>query len=608
MGTVKFGNDHVAKILGYGDYQIGNVTISRVYYMEGLRHNLFSVGKLCDSNLKVAFRQHTCFIRNLEGVNLLTGSRGNNLYTLSLRDMMASSPICLLLKALKTKSWLWHRRLSHLNFSAINHLAKHDLVRGLPKLKFEKDHLCSACAMGNTFVNKQKQEENPNKPKSNNILVIVDDYSRFKWVKCLRSKDEVLDFIIKFLKMIQVRLKAHVRRIKTDNGTEFVNQTLCEYYEKVGISHETSVPRSPQQNGVVERCNRTLIEVARIMLIYAKALLFLWAEAVATVCYTQNRSIIRLNHGKTPYEFLHDKLPDLSFFHVFGALCYPTNDSENLDFDELTTMASEHSSSEPALHEMTHTIISLGLMPNPPSSISFVPPLRTDWDPLFQPLFDELINPPPSVDLLAPEVIAPIAKVVAPEPAVSTGPPSSTTIDQDVPSPNTPLVSPFPHSDNDSDDEEVLNELSEYENAGTLRRERIINSFDGDDLAFECIGEFIMSDMAEVLMGRPFRKTTKLKYDVAKGLVSFTKIFDTYTYKMLRTIPRLKNFNLSKVPPLLELSQNDFMNGFRHPYEKYKFMYKNCLNLGPEYQVNESMKEWLIRGYVIFDEKKLGSS
>ncbi|GJX59821.1 hypothetical protein Tco_0291211 [Tanacetum coccineum] len=106
LGTVKFGNDHVAKILGYGDYQIGNVTISRVYYVEGLGHNLFSVGQFCDSNLEVAFRQHTCFIRNLEGVDLLTGSRGNNLYTLSLGDMMASSPICLLSKASKTKSWL----------------------------------------------------------------------------------------------------------------------------------------------------------------------------------------------------------------------------------------------------------------------------------------------------------------------------------------------------------------------------------------------------------------------------------------------------------------------------------------------------------------------
>ncbi|GKB14360.1 retrovirus-related pol polyprotein from transposon TNT 1-94 [Tanacetum coccineum] len=147
----------------------------------------------------VAFRQHTCFIRNLEGVDLLTGSQGNNMYTLSLRYIMASSHVCLLSKASKTKSWLWHRRLSHLNFGGINHLAKHGLVRGLPKLKFEKDHLCSACAMG-------KRKKKPHKPKSEDtnqeklyllhmdlcgpmrvasingkkyILVIVDDYSRF---------------------------------------------------------------------------------------------------------------------------------------------------------------------------------------------------------------------------------------------------------------------------------------------------------------------------------------------------------------------------------------------------------------------------------------------
>nr|GFB85145.1 integrase, catalytic region, zinc finger, CCHC-type, peptidase aspartic, catalytic [Tanacetum cinerariifolium] len=121
-----------------------------------------------------------------------------------------------------------------------------------------------------------------------------------------------------------------VCRIRTDNGTEFINQTLRDYYEEVGVSYETSVACSPQQNGVVERRNRTLIEAARTMLIYAQAPLFLWAEAVATACFTQNRSIIRLRHGKTPYELLHSKLPDLSFFHVSGALCYPTNDSENL--------------------------------------------------------------------------------------------------------------------------------------------------------------------------------------------------------------------------------------------------------------------------------------
>nr|GEU92951.1 retrovirus-related Pol polyprotein from transposon TNT 1-94 [Tanacetum cinerariifolium] len=380
LGTVKFGNDHVAKIMGYGDYKIGNVTIPRVYFVEGLGHNLFSVGQFCNSDLEVAFRQHTCYIHNLEGIDRLTGSRGNYLYTLSLGDMMASSHICLLSKASKTKSWLWHRRLSHLNFGTINHLARQGLVQGLPKLKFKKDHLCSACAMG-------KSKKKSHKPKSkdtnqeklyllhmdlygpmrvesvnrkNYILIIIDDYSRFTWVKCLRSKDEALDFIIKFLKMIQVRLKVPVCRIRTYNGTEFLNQTLREYYEQVGISHETSVARSTQQNGVVERRNHTLIEAARTMLIYAQASLFLWAEAVATACYTQNRSIIRLRHGKTPYELLHNKLPDLSFLHAFGTLCYPTND--------------------------------------------------------------------------APEVIAPIDEVVASELAESTDSPSSTAVDQDTPS------------------------------------------------------------------------------------------------------------------------------------------------------------------------------
>ncbi|GKF16287.1 retrovirus-related pol polyprotein from transposon TNT 1-94, partial [Tanacetum coccineum] len=152
-------NDHVAKIMRYGDYHIGNVAISRVYYVEGLGHNLFFVRQLCDSNLEVAFRQHTCYIRNIEVDDLLIGSRCNNLYTLSIGDMMASSPICLLSKASKTKSWVWHRRLSHLNFGAINHLARHGLVRGLSKLIFEKDHMCSAYAMG-------KSKKKPHKPKS----------------------------------------------------------------------------------------------------------------------------------------------------------------------------------------------------------------------------------------------------------------------------------------------------------------------------------------------------------------------------------------------------------------------------------------------------------
>ncbi|GJX72981.1 retrovirus-related pol polyprotein from transposon TNT 1-94 [Tanacetum coccineum] len=266
-------------------------------------------------------------------------------------------------------------------------LARHGLVRGLPKLKFEKDHLCSACAMG-------KSKKKPHKPKSEDtnqeklyllhmdlcgsmrvasvngkkyILVIVDNYTRFIWVKFLR--------------------------IRTNNETEFVNQTLREYYEKIDISHETSVARSPQQNGVIERRNRTLIEAARTMLIYAKALLFLWTEAVATACYTQNHSIIHLRHDKTPYELLHDKPPDLSFSMY-----------------------------------LVHFVIRQTIA-------------RT-WDILFQPMFDELLTPSPSVDLPAPEVIAPIDEVVAPVPAVSTGSPSSTIVDQDAPSPSNSQTTP----------------------------------------------------------------------------------------------------------------------------------------------------------------------
>ncbi|GJX46611.1 retrovirus-related pol polyprotein from transposon TNT 1-94 [Tanacetum coccineum] len=276
------------------------------------------------------------------------------------------------------------------------------------------------------------------------ILVIVDDYSRFTWVKCLRSKDEALNFIIKFLKMIQVRLKVPVRRIRTDNGTEFVNQTLREYYEKVDISHETSVARSPQQNGVVERRNRTLIEAARTMLIYAKAPLFLWAEAVATACYTQNSSpeyhtLRYTNLGKLQPKadigIFIGYAPTKKAFRIYNRRTRRIIKTIHVDFDELTAMASEHSSLELALHEMT-----------PATSIF-----------LFQPLFDELLNPLSSVDRLTPEVIALIAEVVAPEPAASTDLPSSTTIDQDAPSPSNSQTTPETQSPVISNDIEEEN-------------------------------------------------------------------------------------------------------------------------------------------------------
>ncbi|GJU81781.1 retrovirus-related pol polyprotein from transposon TNT 1-94 [Tanacetum coccineum] len=228
--------------------------------------------------------------------------------------MLKTSLIYLLSKASKTKSWLWHRRLSHLNFSTHNKLAKDGLTQGIPKFKFQKDHLYSACALGkNKKSSHQPKAGDTNQEKlyhlhmdlcslmrvesingKRYILVIVDDYSRFTWVKFFRSKDEALDAIIKCIKNIQVHLNAIVRNVRTDNGTKFVNQTLREFYENVGIMHQTSVARTPQQNDIVERRNRTLMEATRTMLIFLKALLFLWAEAINTACYTQNRSLIRL--------------------------------------------------------------------------------------------------------------------------------------------------------------------------------------------------------------------------------------------------------------------------------------------------------------------------
>nr|GEW42263.1 putative reverse transcriptase domain-containing protein [Tanacetum cinerariifolium] len=145
IGTVRFGNDHFGAIMCYGDYVIGDNVISRVYYVEGLGHNLFSIGQFYDFDLEVAFRKHSSYVRDTDGLELIKGSRGSNLYTISFKDMMKSSPIFLLSKASKNKSWLWHRHLKHLNFGTINDLARKDLVRGLPRLKFEKDHFCSAC-------------------------------------------------------------------------------------------------------------------------------------------------------------------------------------------------------------------------------------------------------------------------------------------------------------------------------------------------------------------------------------------------------------------------------------------------------------------------------
>nr|GEW28461.1 hypothetical protein [Tanacetum cinerariifolium] len=229
LGTIRFRNDHIAAILGYGDLKWG----------------------ILQSPWK-----NTCFIKDLDGVDLLKGNRSTNLYTINLYDMASASPLCLMARATPTKSWLWHQQLSHLNFDTINDLAKNDLISGLPKFRYAKEHLFPFCEQG-----KSKRASHPPKPVSN-------------------SKQR--------LHLLYMDLCGPMR-VTSINGkrNEFENQVLKKYFDSVGITHETSAAKTPQQNRVVERKNRTLVEAVKTMLIFSHAPLFLWAEAIATAVYNR---------------------------------------------------------------------------------------------------------------------------------------------------------------------------------------------------------------------------------------------------------------------------------------------------------------------------------
>ncbi|GJV72650.1 retrovirus-related pol polyprotein from transposon TNT 1-94 [Tanacetum coccineum] len=333
LGTVRFGNDQFAPILGYGDLVQGNITINRVYYVEGLNHNLFSVGQFCDADLEVAFRKSTCFVRDLQGNDLLTGNRGTDLYTIYLQETTSSTPICLMAKASPTQAWLWHRRLSHLNFDYINLLSKKDVVIGLPKLKYVKDQLCSSCevskAKRSSFTSKTVPSSKgrlnllhmdlcgPMRVASINrkkyILVIVDDYSRYTWTLFLHSKDETPEVLKDFLMMIERNLQA--------------------------------------PNGVVERRNRTLVEAARTMLSASKLPLFFWAEAIATAMqYSQADHTSSPTHEKWADHIINMKEKGDSYilvgystqskgYRVYNKRTRLIVESIHLRFDEIKEMS-----------------------------------------------------------------------------------------------------------------------------------------------------------------------------------------------------------------------------------------------------------------------------
>nr|GEY79669.1 hypothetical protein [Tanacetum cinerariifolium] len=403
MGTVKFGNDQIAPILGYGDLVQGSVTIKRVYYVEGLNHNLFFVGQFCDVDLEVAFRKSTCNIRDLKGNDLLTDSRGTDLYSITLQDKYSPNPICLMAKATSSQAWLWHSRLSHLNFDTINLLLKNYIVIGLPMLKFIKDHLCSSCELGKA---KRKSFQTKTTPSSKRqlqllhmnlcgpmrvesingnkyVLVIVDDYSRYTWTHFLRSKDETPEVLIDFLRLVQRGLHAHVRTVRTDKGTKFLNKTLHAYFASEGIQHQTSVARTPEQNGVVERRNRTLVEADRTMLSVTKVPL-------------DDENLDKMKEKGDAYIFVGYSTQSRAY-SVFNKRTKVIVETIHVNFDELPQMASDHVSSDPVpqcpITALEHDSLSPGpqSQENVPQAAGTVT-TSNELDFLFSLMFDELLN------------------------------------------------------------------------------------------------------------------------------------------------------------------------------------------------------------------------
>ncbi|GJV59183.1 retrovirus-related pol polyprotein from transposon TNT 1-94 [Tanacetum coccineum] len=361
LSTVKFGNDQIAPILGYGDLVQGNVTIKRVYYVEGLNYNLFSIGQFCDADLEVAFQKSTCYIRDLKGNDLLIGSCGIELYSITIQDTSTPNLIFLMAKATSSQAWLCHRRLSLLNFNTINLLSKNDIVIDLPKLKFIKDHLCSSCELGKAKRKSFKTKTTPSLKRHLQILHLD-----------LCGPMRVESF--------------NVRTVQIDKGMEFLNKTLHTYFAQEGIVHQTSTARTPEQSA-------------------AKVLLFFWAEAIATTCFTQNCSLVIPRHEKTPYHIINGRKPSVKFFHdldLFATLVYNKRtrvivETIHVNFDELPQMASNHVSSDPVPQCLTMALEHASLSPGPQSQenvphSSEIVTMSNEMDFLFSLMFDELLN------------------------------------------------------------------------------------------------------------------------------------------------------------------------------------------------------------------------
>ncbi|KAJ9545833.1 hypothetical protein OSB04_025540 [Centaurea solstitialis] len=355
-GYVAFGdNPRGGKVSGKGKVKGGKLTLEDVYYVDQLRYNLMSVSQVCDKKLFTLFSETECMILSPkfvvdESFVLLRTPRKDNVYCLDLNGMPSEVVNCLFSKASMTESSLWHRRMGHMNIKTMNLLVKNQLVRGLAPKEFTLDDHCVACLKGKQHKasHKSKTINTISAPlqllhmdlfgptnvmsigKKSYCLVIIDDYSRFTWVFFLRTKDETSGLIKPFVKRVENQVNLRVKVIRSDNGTEFKNADLNSFCEEKGIERQFSAPRTPQQNGVAERRNRTLIEAARTMLADSKLPITFWAEAVNTACYVQNRVHVVKSKGKTPYELFKNKKPFIGFFVPFGCPCSILNTKSHL--------------------------------------------------------------------------------------------------------------------------------------------------------------------------------------------------------------------------------------------------------------------------------------
>ncbi|KAJ9565935.1 hypothetical protein OSB04_001901 [Centaurea solstitialis] len=346
--AVTFGGNGKGQTRGYGTLTNGVTIFKRVAYVEGLMHNLLSISQLCDKNHKVSFSKKKCKVKNRRKEVILTGVRQADIYIINMNT--STDNFCFVSRASSNTNWLWHKRLSHLNFKTLNQLCINNLVVGLPDFRYTKVSLCSACEKGKqtraSF--KSKQISSISSPLQllhmdlfgpvnvqsiagkKYTLVIVDEYSIYTWVFFLRSKSDAPEEIILFVRKMERLNNLTVRSIRSDHGTEFKNSTLETFFDQKGISQNFSSVRTPQQNGVAERRNRTLIEAARSMLSEANLATQFWAEAVNTTCYIQNRSLIVKRFKRTPYELFRNRKPSIEHLHIFGCVCYILNNKDNL--------------------------------------------------------------------------------------------------------------------------------------------------------------------------------------------------------------------------------------------------------------------------------------